>query len=119
MHFHNPTEETTSPLKTKVNKDIFSLKLSISSPQSIRNRSYGQITKPETINYKNQKPERDGLFCERRFGPVKQYECACGKYKKVKNRGVKCERCGVEVTESIVRRERFAHIELSTKIAHI
>jgi DNA-directed RNA polymerase subunit beta' len=81
--------------------------------------SWGEVTKPETINYRSFKPERDGLFCERIFGPVKDWECHCGKYKRIRYRGVICDRCGVEVTLSKVRRERMGHIELSVPVAHI
>jgi len=103
----------------KSENNIKSLSISLASPENIREWSYGEVTKPETINYKSQKPEKDGLFCEKIFGPVKDFECACGKYKKIKNKGMICERCGVEVTESIVRRERFGHIELAAPICHI
>src|SRR5438067_259490 len=81
--------------------------------------SWGEVTKPETINYRSFKPERDGLFCERIFGPVRDWECNCGKYKYIKHRGTVCDRCGVEVTESIVRRERMGHIELAVPVAHL
>ena len=98
---------------------IKGLRISLASPEKIREWSYGEVTKSETINYKSLKPEKDGLFNEVVFGPVKDYECSCGKYKKVKYRGKKCETCGVEITESIVRRERMGHIELAVPIAHI
>jgi DNA-directed RNA polymerase subunit beta' len=91
----------------------------IASPETIRSWSYGEVTKPETINYRSYKPEKDGLFCERIFGPVKNWECSCGKYKRIRYRGVVCDRCGVEVTHSRVRRERMGHIELAVPIAHI
>jgi DNA-directed RNA polymerase subunit beta' len=81
--------------------------------------SYGEVTKPETINYRSFKPERDGLFCERIFGPVKDWECNCGKYKRIRFRGIVCDRCGVEVTQSKVRRERMGHIELAVPVTHI
>ncbi|GHT92716.1 DNA-directed RNA polymerase subunit beta' [Alphaproteobacteria bacterium] len=96
-----------------------SIKVSISSPERIRSWSFGEVKKPETINYRTFKPERDGLFCSRIFGPVKDYECLCGKYKRMKYRGVICEKCGVEVTLSKVRRERMGHIELASPVAHI
>lgn len=96
-----------------------SVRISIASPDQIRSWSYGEVKKPETINYRTFKPERDGLFCARIFGPVKDYECLCGKYKRMKYRGVVCERCGVEVTLSKVRRERMGHIELASPVAHI
>ncbi len=95
------------------------IKVSISSPERIRSWSFGEVKKPETINYRTFKPERDGLFCSRIFGPVKDYECLCGKYKRMKYRGVICEKCGVEVTLSRVRRERMGHIELASPVAHI
>jgi DNA-directed RNA polymerase subunit beta' len=95
------------------------IKISIASPERIRSWSYGEIKKPETINYRTFKPEKDGLFCARIFGPIKDYECLCGKYKRMKYRGITCEKCGVEVTLSKVRRERMAHIELASPVAHI
>lgn len=95
------------------------IQIGLASPQKIREWSYGEVKKPETINYRSQKPEKDGLFCERIFGPSKDWECSCGKYKKVRYKGVVCDRCGVEVTKSAVRRERMGHIELATPIAHI
>ena len=96
-----------------------SLRISIASPEKIREWSYGEVKKPETINYRTFKPERDGLFCAKIFGPVKDYECNCGKYKRMKHRGVVCEKCGVEVIQSKVRRERLGHITLATPVAHI
>jgi len=96
-----------------------SIKASLASPQQIRSWSYGEVKKPETINYRTFKPERDGLFCSKIFGPIKDYECICGKYKRMKHRGVVCEKCGVEVTLSKVRRERMGHIELAAPVAHI
>src|ERR1017187_3524611 len=96
-----------------------SIKIGLASPDMIRSWSYGEVKKPETINYRTFKPERDGLFCAKIFGPVKDYECLCGKYKRLKHRGVICEKCGVEVTLSKVRRERMAHIELASPVAHI
>ncbi len=95
------------------------VKISLASPEKIRSWSYGEVKKPETINYRTFKPERDGLFCAKIFGPVKDYECNCGKYKRMKHRGVVCEKCGVEVIQSKVRRERLGHIELATPVAHI
>ena len=95
------------------------IQIGLASPQKIREWSYGEVKKPETINYRSQKPEKDGLFCERIFGPSKDWECSCGKYKKVRYKGVVCDSCGVEVTKSAVRRERMGHIELATPIAHI
>ena len=95
------------------------IKIGLASPEKIREWSYGEVKKPETINYRSQKPERDGLFCERIFGPTKDWECACGKYKKIRYQGVICDRCGVEITKSSVRRERMGHIELAAPVAHI
>jgi len=95
------------------------LKISLASPEKIRSWSFGEVTKPETINYRTLKPERDGLFCAKTFGPVKDYECICGKYKRLRHRGVVCEKCGVEVIQSKVRRERIGHIDLACPVAHI
>ncbi|NJD05602.1 MAG: DNA-directed RNA polymerase subunit beta', partial [Methylococcaceae bacterium] len=95
------------------------IRISLASPDMIRSWSYGEVKKPETINYRTFKPERDGLFCAKIFGPVSDYECLCGKYKRLKHRGVICEKCGVEVTLSKVRRERMGHIELASPVAHI
>ena len=96
-----------------------SMQIALASPSKIREWSHGEVTKPETINYRTQKPEKDGLFCERIFGPTKDWECHCGKYKRVRYRGVVCDKCGVEVTKSKVRRERMGHIELATPVTHI
>src|SRR3984885_14167262 len=93
--------------------------ISLASPERILNRSHGEVLKPETINYRTYKPERDGLFCERIFGPTKDYECHCGKYKRIRYKGIICDRCGVEVTEKKVRRERMGHISLVVPVAHI
>jgi DNA-directed RNA polymerase subunit beta' len=93
--------------------------IGLASPDSILERSFGEVLKPETINYRTYKPERDGLFCERIFGPVKDYECACGKYKRIRYKGIVCDRCGVEVTEKKVRRERMGHIKLVVPVVHI
>ncbi len=95
------------------------VKISLSSPEKIRERSFGEVKKPETINYRTFKPERDGLFCSKIFGPIKDYECNCGKYKRMKHRGIVCEKCGVEVIQSKVRRERMGHIELAAPVSHI
>ncbi len=103
----------------KLKSNFTSITISLASPESILERSYGEVTKPETINYRTYKPERDGLFCERIFGPVKDYECACGKYKRIRYKGIVCDRCGVEVTEKKVRRERMGHIKLEVPVAHI
>ena len=107
-------------LKTaKQDEQFDAIKIGIASPEKIRSWSYGEVKKPETINYRTFKPERDGLFCAKIFGPVKDYECLCGKYKRLKHQGVICEKCGVEVTLSKVRRERMGHIELASPVAHI
>ena len=95
------------------------IKIGLASPDKIREWSRGEVLKPETINYRTLKPERDGLFCERIFGPSKDWECHCGKYKKIRYKGVVCDRCGVEVTKSSVRRERMGHIELAAPVSHI
>ena len=100
-------------------KDFSQITISLASPDSIRKRSYGEVTKPETINYRTYKAERDGLFCERIFGPIKDWECHCGKYKRIRYKGVICDHCGVEVTERKVRRERMGHIQLVIPVAHI
>ena len=95
------------------------IKIGIASPEKIRSWSYGEVEKPETINYRTLKPERGGLFCEKIFGPTKDYECSCGKYKRLRYKNVICDRCGVEVTKSRVRRERMGHIELAAPCSHI
>ena len=100
-------------------EEFDNIRIGLSSPDMIRSWSFGEVKKPETINYRTFKPERDGLFCARIFGPVKDYECLCGKYKRLKHRGVICEKCGVEVTLTKVRRERMGHIELASPVAHI
>jgi len=100
-------------------EDFDVIKISLASPQQIQSWSFGEVKKPETINYRTFKPERDGLFCAKIFGPVKDYECLCGKYKRLKHRGVVCEKCGVEVTQSKVRRDRMGHIDLASPVAHI
>ncbi|QKI88420.1 DNA-directed RNA polymerase subunit beta' [Thiomicrorhabdus xiamenensis] len=105
--------------KQNVSSDFDAIKVSLASPEKIRSWSYGEVKKPETINYRTFKPERDGLFCAKIFGPIRDYECLCGKYKRLKHRGVICEKCGVEVTQSKVRRERMGHIDLATSVAHI
>ena len=104
---------------SKSNTQFNSIILSLASPDAILERSYGEVLKPETINYRSYKPERDGLFCERIFGPVKDYECYCGKYKRIRYKGIVCDRCGVEVTEKKVRRERMGHIKLVVPVVHI
>src|SRR5438034_3666578 len=95
------------------------IRISLASPDKIRSWSHGEVKKPETINYRTFKPERDGLFCARIFGPTKDYECACGKYKRMKFAGVICDKCGVEVTRARVRRERMGHIELASPVSHV
>ncbi|WP_300433577.1 DNA-directed RNA polymerase subunit beta' [uncultured Thalassolituus sp.] len=107
-------------LRNQNNADEFdAIRIGLASPAMIRSWSFGEVKKPETINYRTFKPERDGLFCARIFGPIKDYECLCGKYKRLKHRGVICEKCGVEVTQAKVRRERMGHIELASPVAHI
>ncbi|MCY4254504.1 MAG: DNA-directed RNA polymerase subunit beta', partial [Gammaproteobacteria bacterium] len=100
-------------------EDFDSITIGLASPEMIKSWSWGEVRKPETINYRTFKPERDGLFCARIFGPLKDFECICGKYKRLKHRGVICEKCGVEVREARVRRERMGHIDLATPVAHI
>ena len=104
---------------SKIKSNFSKITIGLASPEEILENSYGEVTKPETINYRTYKPERDGLFCERIFGPTKDYECACGKYKRIRYKGIVCDRCGVEVTEKKVRRERSGHIELVVPVAHI
>ena len=104
---------------SKIKSNFTKITIGLASPEEILENSYGEVTKPETINYRTYKPERDGLFCERIFGPTKNYECACGKYKRIRYKGIVCDRCGVEVTEKKVRRERTGHIELVVPVAHI
>ena len=104
---------------SKISSDFSKITISLASPESILEKSYGEVLKPETINYRTYKPERDGLFCERIFGPVKDWECHCGKYKRIRYKGIICDRCGVEVTEKKVRRERTGHIQLVVPVAHI
>ena len=107
------------------NKEVYqpmtfdAIKIGLASPDKIREWSHGEVKKPETINYRTLKPEKDGLFCERIFGPSKDWECHCGKYKKIRYKGVICDRCGVEVTKASVRRERMGHIELAAPVSHI
>ena len=107
------------------NKEVYqpmtfdAIKIGLASPEKIREWSRGEVKKPETINYRTLKPEKDGLFCEKIFGPSKDWECHCGKYKKIRYKGVVCDRCGVEVTKASVRRERMGHIELAAPVSHI
>src|SRR5574344_1501859 len=105
--------------ETKIKSNFTKICIGLASPEEILENSSGEVLKPETINYRTYKPERDGLFCERIFGPVKDYECHCGKYKRIRYKGIVCERCGVEVTEKKVRRERMGHIQLVVPVAHI
>jgi DNA-directed RNA polymerase subunit beta' len=113
-------QEITNLFSPQVPTQVFDqIRISIASPEKILSWSYGEIKKPETINYRTFKPERDGLFCARIFGPIKDYECLCGKYKRMKYKGVICEKCGVEVTLTKVRRDRMGHIELASPVAHI
>jgi len=104
---------------SKIKSNFTKITIGLASPEEIQSNSYGEVLKPETINYRTYKPERDGLFCERIFGPTKDYECYCGKYKRIRYKGIVCDRCGVEVTERKVRRERAGHIQLVVPIAHI
>ena len=99
--------------------DFKALKLKLASPEEILSWSHGEVKKPETINYRTQRPEKDGLFSERIFGPTKDWECYCGKYKRIRYKGIVCDKCGVEVTRSIVRRERMGHIKLAVPVSHI
>ncbi|MDR2383025.1 MAG: DNA-directed RNA polymerase subunit beta', partial [Prevotellaceae bacterium] len=105
--------------ETKLKSNFTKMTIALASPEEILEQSIGEVSKPETINYRTYKPERDGLFCERIFGPVRDYECHCGKYKRIRYRGIVCDRCGVEVTEKKVRRERMGHISLIVPVAHI
>ncbi|HEY9115130.1 MAG TPA: DNA-directed RNA polymerase subunit beta', partial [Bacteroidales bacterium] len=104
---------------SKIPSNFDKITISLAAPESILDRSFGEVLKPETINYRTYKPERDGLFCERIFGPTKDYECHCGKYKRIRYKGIVCDRCGVEVTEKKVRRERGGHIQLVVPVVHI
>ena len=110
-----PSFDTRGSLTT----DFDAIRISLASPDKILSWSHGEVTKPETINYRTFKPERDGLFCAKIFGPVTDWECLCGKYKRMKHRGVICDKCGVEVTRSRVRRERMGHIELACPVSHV
>jgi len=111
--------EIRQSLTTRPKIDFDRVRISIASPEKIKSWSWGEVTKPETINYRTFKPEKDGLFCAKIFGPINDYECLCGKYKRMKYKGIICERCGVEVTKSKVRRERMGHIQLASPVAHI
>jgi len=105
--------------KTALRADFDAIRISLASPEKILSWSFGEVTKPETINYRTFKPERDGLFCAKIFGPITDWECLCGKYKRMKHRGVICDKCGVEVTQAKVRRERLGHITLATPVSHV
>ena len=107
------------PQDKDVSSNFKSVSIGLMSPEDILRRSYGETLKPETINYRSYKPEKDGLFCEKIFGPVKDYECHCGKYKGIRYRGIICDRCGVEVTRKKVRRDRMGHITLAVPVVHI
>ena len=100
-------------------KGLTALRISLASPETVRSWSYGEVLKPETINYRRLRPEKDGLFCEAIFGPTRDWQCYCGKYKNIRYKGIICDKCGVEVTRSQVRRERMGHIELSAPVAHV
>src|SRR5476651_1872498 len=108
-----------SSKEQKQRSNFTKVTISLASPEKILSRSHGEVLKPETINYRTYKPERDGLFCERIFGPTKDWECHCGKYKRIRYKGIICDKCGVEVTRAKVRRERMGHIELATPVSHI
>src|SRR5881398_875101 len=105
--------------RSALTSDFDAIRISLASPEKILSWSHGEVTKPETINYRTFKPERDGLFCAKIFGPITDWECLCGKYKRMKHRGVICDKCGVEVTRSRVRRERMGHIELACPVSHV
>jgi len=108
-----------TPHDTNVKRNFTKITVSLASSDAILQRSYGEVTKPETINYRSFRPEKDGLFCEKIFGPVRDWECHCGKYKRIRYKGIICDRCGVEVTQKSVRRERMGHISLAVPIVHI
>jgi DNA-directed RNA polymerase subunit beta' len=117
--FHRPMADLLEQIRPTGNEELKSVNIGLCSPDKIRSWSFGEVRKPETINYRTFKPEREGLFCAKIFGPIKDYECLCGKYKRLKHRGVVCEKCGVEVTLTKVRRDRMGHIELACPVAHI
>ena len=118
-HYNEVSMAFRKDNNTNRSKTFTKIAIGLASPEEILEHSSGQVLKPETINYRTYKPERDGLFCERIFGPVKDYECHCGKYKRIRYKGIVCDRCGVEVTEKKVRRERMGHIQLVVPVAHI
>ena len=109
------SNKTTS----RLSQSFSSITVGLLSPEEILDRSFGEVLKPETINYRSYKPEKDGLFCEKIFGPTKDWECHCGKYKRIRYRGIVCDRCGVEVTRKSVRRDRIGHITLAVPVIHI
>ena len=115
----SPLSPAAAPFRGPGPRDFNAIKIALASPEKIRSWSFGEVTKPETINYRTFKPERDGLFCAKIFGPITDWECLCGKYKRMKHRGVVCDKCGVEVTKSKVRRERMGHIELAAPVSHV
>jgi len=119
MSTPSSTKTTFMPLEQQKALEFDSIRLKLASSDVIHKWSHGEVLSPETINYRTQKPERDGLFCERIFGPSKDWECYCGKYKKIRYKGIICDKCGVEVTRSIVRRERMGHIDLASPVSHI
>ena len=112
-------KKTDNNIYSKKSDSFTSITLGLLSPEQILERSYGEVLKPETINYRSYKPEKEGLFCEKIFGPVKDWECHCGKYKRIRYRGIVCDRCGVEVTKKSVRRQRIGHITLAVPVVHI
>jgi len=112
-------QNSNSKKTLKIRSNFTKVRIGLASPELILQRSFGEVTKPETINYRTYKPEMGGLFCERIFGPIKDYECHCGKYKRIRYKNIVCDRCGVEVTEKKVRRERMGHINLVVPVAHI
>src|SRR5512144_1752671 len=114
-----PGGGAVSPFRNPGPQDFDAIRISLASPEKIEQWSFGEVTKPETINYRTFKPERDGLFCAKIFGPITDWECLCGKYKRMKHRGVICDKCGVEVTQAKVRRERLGHIRLATPVSHV
>ena len=109
---------TNKPV-SRQSRSFKTITVGLLSPEEMLDRSFGEVLRPETINYRSYKPEKDGLFCEKIFGPTKDWECACGKYKRVRFKGIICERCGVEVTRQKVRRERMGHVELAAPVVHI
>ncbi len=119
MELYGTSFSPGAPIRSTGPRDFNAIKISLASPEKIRSWSFGEVTKPETINYRTFKPERDGLFCAKIFGPITDWECLCGKFKRMKHRGVVCDKCGVEVTKSKVRRERMGHIELAAPVSHV